>query len=228
MRRAMLRSDRDAAVCSAFRGDRSRFVPAVSNGMDSRNGGDQRDGLLVDAATGVSSVSYMAAGAGSARARCRARARSQRERPLRQDRSEARFLRQNDAAARQTAHGTARAQSTGMVACSDPEAGPPSSHEPSDDGEARGPGAFTSMLRPRIDAARTRWRLSTRQTQVLELVALGESNKTIAQILRLAEVTVEAHLTALLRKSGADSRTNLAVRVWARALDGLCGPGCPA
>jgi DNA-binding NarL/FixJ family response regulator len=94
-------------------------------------------------------------------------------------------------------------------------------HENTDEPAGSGPISFAVRLRPRIDAARVRWGLSERQTQVLELVALGESNKTIAGILRLAEVTVETHVTSLLRKAGSESRTNLAVRVWAGALDGL-------
>ncbi len=81
--------------------------------------------------------------------------------------------------------------------------------------------SVTSTLRTRIEAACAYWKLSLRQAQVLELIALGKCNKRIAQILGLAEVTVEAHVTALLRKSGAESRTNLAVRVWAEELDGL-------
>jgi DNA-binding NarL/FixJ family response regulator len=97
-------------------------------------------------------------------------------------------------------------------------------HEGSCDGsEGTSPGACSALLARRIDAARSRWKLSTRQRQVLELLALGESNKIIAQTLGVAEVTVEAHVTSLLRKSGADSRTNLAVRVWAGAFDGLHG-----
>jgi DNA-binding NarL/FixJ family response regulator len=94
-------------------------------------------------------------------------------------------------------------------------------HDGFDPSEGTPPGICSAMLARRIEAARLRWKLSTRQRQVLELVALGESNKTIAQALGVAEVTVEAHVTSLLRKSGADSRTNLAVRVWAGAFDGL-------
>jgi DNA-binding NarL/FixJ family response regulator len=92
-------------------------------------------------------------------------------------------------------------------------------------GEGTSPGACSALLAQRIDTARLRWKLSTRQRQVLELLALGESNKAIAQTLGVAEVTVEAHVTSLLRKSGADSRTSLAVRIWAGAFDGLQGRG---
>lgn len=111
-----------------------------------------------------------------------------------------------------------------MVEYSDSEPCLSSSRDSSGELAGPEPTASSLLLQPRIDAARACWRLSTRQTQVLELVALGESNKAIAHILCLAEVTVEAHLTALLRKSGADSRTNLAVRVWAQALNGMCKP----
>jgi DNA-binding NarL/FixJ family response regulator len=92
-----------------------------------------------------------------------------------------------------------------------------------DAGDGTSSGACSALLARRIEEARARWKLSTRQRQVLELLALGESNKAIAQTLGVAEVTVEAHVTSLLRKSGADSRTNLAVRIWAGAFDGLHG-----
>jgi DNA-binding NarL/FixJ family response regulator len=90
-----------------------------------------------------------------------------------------------------------------------------------DASDSTSPGACSALLKRRIDAASARWKLSTRQRQVLELLALGESNKVIAQTLGVAEVTVEAHVTSLLRKSGADSRTSLAVRIWAGAFEGL-------
>ena len=42
----------------------------------------------------------------------------------------------------------------------------------------------------------------------------GEVTKDIAQTLGCSESTVELHVTALLRKSGATSRTELVARFW--------------
>ncbi|MHA3916541.1 response regulator transcription factor [Halovulum sp. GXIMD14793] len=53
-------------------------------------------------------------------------------------------------------------------------------------------------------------RLSTptpQQTKILRLVCEGKPNKLIAYDLSIAETTVKAHVTAILRKVGAHSRT---------------------
>lgn len=62
--------------------------------------------------------------------------------------------------------------------------------------------------------ATERWRLTRRQREVLALVAAGDTNKSIATKLACAEVTVELHVTALLRKSGTTTRTELVSRLW--------------
>ena len=62
-----------------------------------------------------------------------------------------------------------------------------------------------------------RWQLTARQTEVLGLVTQGLTNKEVADALRCAEVTVEKHVTALLRRLGVASRTALAARALARA-----------
>lgn len=49
--------------------------------------------------------------------------------------------------------------------------------------------------------------LTTRESQVLRLVADGLSNKAIATRLAITEVTVKSHVQAILRKLGALSRT---------------------
>ncbi|HVJ91378.1 MAG TPA: helix-turn-helix transcriptional regulator [Labilithrix sp.] len=71
----------------------------------------------------------------------------------------------------------------------------------------------------RLEAALARagdaWSLTPRQREVLALVAAGDVNKSIATKLTRAEVTVEVHVTALLRKSGAATRTELVARLWA-------------
>jgi two-component system, NarL family, nitrate/nitrite response regulator NarL len=66
----------------------------------------------------------------------------------------------------------------------------------------------------RLAHARQRWGLSKRQAEVLATLAHGNSNKDIAQTLGCSESTVELHVTALLRKSGAVSRTELVARFW--------------
>ena len=66
----------------------------------------------------------------------------------------------------------------------------------------------------RVAWAQTRWALSKRQGEVLATLAHGSSNKDIAQTLGCSESTVELHVTALLRKSGATSRTELVARFW--------------
>jgi DNA-binding NarL/FixJ family response regulator len=50
-----------------------------------------------------------------------------------------------------------------------------------------------------------------READVLRLVIAGQANKEIAAALRLSIRTVEKHVENLLRKTGARSRTELAV-----------------
>lgn len=54
--------------------------------------------------------------------------------------------------------------------------------------------------------------LTSRELEVLRLVAQGYSNRTIAEMLHLAEGTVKNHLSALLVKLGARDRTNAVLR----------------
>lgn len=49
--------------------------------------------------------------------------------------------------------------------------------------------------------------LTPQQTKILELVCEGKLNKQIAYELSIAETTVKAHITAILRKLGVHSRT---------------------
>lgn len=55
--------------------------------------------------------------------------------------------------------------------------------------------------------------LTPREREVLELVVDGASNNRIAAALDLSEKTVSVHVSSLLRKSGAGSRTELALWV---------------
>ena len=55
--------------------------------------------------------------------------------------------------------------------------------------------------------------LSTREREVLALVAAGLPNKQIARRLEISEKTVKAHLTSVFRRIGVTDRTQAAL--WA-------------
>jgi len=55
--------------------------------------------------------------------------------------------------------------------------------------------------------------LSHQQTRILGLICEGKQNKMIAYEMQLAEATVKAHITALLRRLGVRSRTQAALLV---------------
>jgi two-component system, NarL family, nitrate/nitrite response regulator NarL len=55
--------------------------------------------------------------------------------------------------------------------------------------------------------------LTSRKKEVARLVAEGATNREIAQTLHIAESTVKAHLTDILRKLQLSSRLNLAVLI---------------
>jgi DNA-binding CsgD family transcriptional regulator len=59
--------------------------------------------------------------------------------------------------------------------------------------------------------------LTPRQGEVLERVAQGLTNKEIAQQLGTAENTIELHITRILRKAGASSRSQLLAKLWSRS-----------
>ena len=63
----------------------------------------------------------------------------------------------------------------------------------------------TPTLPPR--PAVTRGPLSPREREVLELVSLGRSNREIAQTMYVSESTVKFHVTSILNKLGANTRT---------------------
>ena len=58
--------------------------------------------------------------------------------------------------------------------------------------------------------------LTSREIEVLQLIAEGESNKQIARQLLITERTVKAHVTGIFRKLGVGDRLSLALRVSAR------------
>jgi DNA-binding NarL/FixJ family response regulator len=64
-------------------------------------------------------------------------------------------------------------------------------------------------------ASRPGRQLSTREREVLALVATGLANKQIARRLDITERTVKAHLTSVFQQLGVTDRTQAAL--WARA-----------
>ena len=65
--------------------------------------------------------------------------------------------------------------------------------------------------------------LTPQQTRIMKLICAGKPNKQIAYELSLAEATVKAHITALLRRLGVQNRTQAAMLVESARLDP--GPG---
>ena len=55
--------------------------------------------------------------------------------------------------------------------------------------------------------------LTQRQTQVIELLQLGKSNKLIARELGMQEATVKVHVRQIMRKLGVANRTQAALQV---------------
>jgi len=60
--------------------------------------------------------------------------------------------------------------------------------------------------------------LSTRESEILVLIARGESNKLIARALDIAETTVKVHVQHIFRKLNVTSRVQVAVYAAARGL----------
>ncbi|MGD0096438.1 MAG: response regulator transcription factor [Terracidiphilus sp.] len=56
-------------------------------------------------------------------------------------------------------------------------------------------------------------RLTEREHQVLELILTASSNREIARQLRIEERTVQAHVGRLMRKTGAENRVDLLMRL---------------
>lgn len=55
--------------------------------------------------------------------------------------------------------------------------------------------------------------LTPQQNRIMQLICAGKQNKQIAYEMNLAEATVKAHITALLRRLGVNNRTQAAVLV---------------
>lgn len=63
--------------------------------------------------------------------------------------------------------------------------------------------------------------LTPQQTRIMKLICAGKPNKQIAYELSLAEATVKAHITALLRRLGVQNRTQAAVLVESVSLESV-------
>jgi two-component system, NarL family, response regulator YdfI len=61
-------------------------------------------------------------------------------------------------------------------------------------------------------------KLTARETQVLELLAEGESNKRIANVLNISEHTVKFHVASVFGKLGATTRTGVVTIALRRGL----------
>ncbi|TYC53899.1 response regulator transcription factor [Rhodobacterales bacterium] len=61
--------------------------------------------------------------------------------------------------------------------------------------------------------------LTPQQNKIMKLICAGKPNKQIAYELSLAEATVKAHITALLRRLGVHNRTQAALLVKSASLD---------
>jgi DNA-binding CsgD family transcriptional regulator len=64
-----------------------------------------------------------------------------------------------------------------------------------------------------MGAFRTRYRLSRREAEVVELVLLGYRNRDIAGTLGTSPGTIKKHLTHIFDKVGVDNRTQLVARI---------------
>jgi len=61
--------------------------------------------------------------------------------------------------------------------------------------------------------------LTPQQFRVLQMLATGQLNKQIAHALGISEATVKAHMTAVLRKLGANNRTQAVLIAGRLAVD---------
>jgi DNA-binding NarL/FixJ family response regulator len=71
---------------------------------------------------------------------------------------------------------------------------------------ARGESYLDSRVAARVIGRDSRQRLSTRERDVLRLVAAGDSNKQIAVRLGITERTAKFHVTSIFTKLGAENR----------------------
>jgi len=68
---------------------------------------------------------------------------------------------------------------------------------------------------------RPRPALTSREQEILALIAQGKRNQQIADSLGIARYTVETHLKNIFRKLKVQSRTEAAQRYWWLAAEGV-------
>jgi two-component system, NarL family, response regulator LiaR len=73
------------------------------------------------------------------------------------------------------------------------------------------PQASARLLREVRTPEKSEEPLTERETEVLRLLARGQSNKEISQTLNIAEQTVKTHVSHILEKLGVPSRTQAAL-----------------
>lgn len=81
------------------------------------------------------------------------------------------------------------------------------------DGEGRDVAVSVRELGTAMGAFRSRYRLSAREAEVVELVLLGYRNRDIATTLGTSPATIKKHLTHVFDKVGVDTRTQLVARI---------------
>lgn len=74
-------------------------------------------------------------------------------------------------------------------------------------GESPLPPAVAGRLINRLRSGASATELSSRELEVLKLMAAGKRNREIAQDLFLSEKTVKSHVSSILRKLNAEDRT---------------------
>ncbi len=67
-----------------------------------------------------------------------------------------------------------------------------------------------------LQLAAATWAATPRETDVLARLVCGESNRSIALALNCTEGTLEHHVRALFRKSGASARSELVAQFWSQ------------
>ena len=65
-----------------------------------------------------------------------------------------------------------------------------------------------------IERAKARWQLTAREAEVLSELAAGRGNRDIADRLGAAPRTVELHISSILQKAHADSRSQVIIDLW--------------
>ena len=86
-----------------------------------------------------------------------------------------------------------------------------------DDRYALGPEQVGDLVRAMVGSPekgllrRNRFHLTTRQLEVVSAIALGETNKEIAQDFSISQETVKRHLSTIFDKLGVFSRVELAI-----------------